>query len=89
MSDFETQDGETQDTREDLGWERHMENLYGYICRQADQAAVIALLEDYALRDLNGYLARLNLESGFPGMIRGLVICEACERFVENVGGEA
>ena len=61
-----------------------MENLYGYICRQADQAAVIANLNDRELRAFNGYLARLNLESGFPGMIRGLVICEACDRFMKT-----
>ena len=62
--------------------EAHMENLYGFLCRQPDQERAIASLEDYALRDLNGYLSRMNAESGVPGMIRGLCICEACERFM-------
>jgi hypothetical protein len=84
---LKTQDLETQDTREEAA-EAHMENLYGFICRQPNQEAVIATLEDYALRDLNGYLARMNAECGIPGLIRGLVMVEACERFMKNEGGE-
>jgi len=64
--------------------EAHMENLYGWICCQPDQEQAVAGLEDYALRDMGGYLARLNVERGVPGLIRGLVICEACDRFMKT-----
>jgi hypothetical protein len=64
--------------------DEHMENLYGFICRQPNQERAIATLEDYALRDLNGWLSRQNAENGVPGMIRGLCICEACERFMRQ-----
>ena len=71
--------------------EAHMENLYAWICRQPGQEKAIAALEDYALRELNGWLSRNNAESGVPGMIRGLCICEACDRFMtgKTNGGEA
>ena len=69
--------------------ETHMEHLYAWICRSGDQEAIVAALEDYALRDLGGWLARLNVGTGVPGLIHGLVLVEAAERFMKqkNAGG--
>jgi hypothetical protein len=70
--------------------EAHMENLFGWICQQQDQEKAVESLEDYALRDLNGWLARLNVPNGIPGLIHGLVLVEAAERFMrQRQGGEA
>jgi hypothetical protein len=59
----------------------HMENLYLWVCCQRDDAAAIAGLEDYALRDLLGWLGRLNVLSGIPGIIYGLALVESSKRF--------
>jgi len=62
--------------------EAHLENLYGWICRQGCQESAVASLEDYALRDLIGWLSRLNEPHGVPGEILGRVLVEAARRYV-------
>jgi len=69
--------------------EAHMENLFGWICRQACQEKAVASLEDYALRDLNGWLARMGNLSGVPGLIHGLILVEAAERFMKMSNAKA
>ena len=59
----------------------HMENLYLWICRQRDEQAAVECLEDYALRDLLGWLGRLNVLSGIPGIIYGHALVESSKRF--------
>ena len=83
MNKEETQDLETQDTREDR-IAAHMALLFGFICRAGCQVEAIESLEDYALRDMVFYLEAWNPESGVPAMIRGLVTVEACNRFCEK-----
>jgi hypothetical protein len=61
--------------------EPDMQTLYGWICQQRDEQAAIAALEDYALRDLLGWLGRLNVLSGIPGIIYGHALVEAAKRF--------
>lgn len=62
-----------------------MGNLYACICIQRDEAAAVAELEDYALRDLLGWLGRLNVLSGIPGQIYGLCLVESARRFAANI----
>ena len=69
--------------------EAHMENLFQWICRQACQEKSVASLEDYALRDLNGWLARMGCMSGVPSLIHGLVLVEAAERFLKMSNAKA
>lgn len=61
--------------------QEQIEEMYGWICQQGDEAVAIAKLEDYALRDLLGWLARLNILTGIPGMIYGHCLVEASKRF--------
>ena len=68
--------------------EAHMRNLYVWVCCQRDEQAAIAALEDYALRDLLGWLARLNVLSGTPGRVYGICLVEAAERFAALKGGD-
>lgn len=64
--------------------EEHMRNLYACLCLQRDEQAAIASLEDYALRDLLGWLALLNVTSGIPGIIYGHCLVEAAHRFQQK-----
>ena len=75
----ETQDFKTRDAREE-----HMRNLYAWLCEQRDEQAAVASLEDYALRDLLGWLALLNVTSGIPGIIYGHALVEAAHRFQQK-----
>lgn len=73
----------------------HFEDLFLWVCRHADQERTIADLEDDALRATHHYLVNLGVETGVPGLIHGLVICEASARFMKQIyatsaeGGEA
>jgi hypothetical protein len=58
-----------------------MARLFALICVQRDEAAAVSELEDYALRDLLGWLGRLNVLSGIPGQIYGLCLLESSKRF--------
>jgi hypothetical protein len=71
---------ELDEDRADL-MDTHMRNLYVWLCCQRDESAAVSSLEDYALRDLLGWLARLNVLSGIPGMIYGHAMVEASKRF--------
>lgn len=64
--------------------EAHMENLYGWICRQACPEKAVADLADYALLDLDGWLVREGCMSGIPALIQGLITVEMAKRFMSN-----
>lgn len=74
---------------------RHLEDLFFWVCAKADQERAIADLDDDALRATHHYLVNLGVETGVPGLIHGLVICEASARFMKQIyatsaeGGEA
>lgn len=62
--------------------EAHARTIYQWICEQADQEKAVANLADYALRDINCWLARMGAVSGIPSMIHGLILCEAARRYL-------
>jgi len=65
------------------GLDDHMQTIYGWICQQPDPEAAVAALEDYALRDLSGWLARRGAVNGIPSLIHGLCLVQAAERFMK------
>jgi hypothetical protein len=69
----------TEQDRED-----HLADVYLGVCKSADVEVAVGGLHNETLRELHGWLCRLNVESGIPGLIRGLVVLECCNRFLER-----
>lgn len=64
--------------------EEYLAGMYDAICRQPDVEQAIEALRNEALRELHGYISRLNVESGIPGLLRGVVVQECCNRFLNR-----
>jgi hypothetical protein len=74
----------TNDTTSDPMMERHLVDTYDMICRCPDIERTVASLHSDTLRELHGYLCRMNVESGIPGLVRGVVMVECCNRFLNR-----
>lgn len=77
-------EGEAEmDDGRDAGAElnEHMQGLLLFICMQADTAGTVEALEDYALRDLLGWLKDEAVMNGLAGQVLGLCLVEAAYRF--------
>ncbi len=68
--------GDPQDAKD-----AHMANLFAWLCMRPCVEEAVDALEDYALRDLLGWLASNNVLTGIPGMIYGLALVAAAKRF--------
>jgi len=58
--------------------------LFDWLTRQPETEAAIANLPAAHLRELLGYLARLNVLTGIPGEIYGHALVEAAKRFQQS-----
>jgi hypothetical protein len=74
----------TNETISDPMMERHLAEVYETICRCPDVERAVASLHSDTLRELHGWLSRLNVESGIPGLVRGVVTLECCNRFLNR-----
>lgn len=64
--------------------EEHLAFTYEGLCKSADIERAVSELHSETLRDLHGWLCRLNVESGIPGLVRGVVTLECCNRFLNH-----
>lgn len=60
--------------------------MFRELCLLADIEAGVGVLADDNLRSLYGWLSRENHTTGVPGLVRGLVIAEAAERWLTKGG---
>jgi hypothetical protein len=64
--------------------EAYVAAVYHQLCRAGDIERAVADLDDDTLRHLIGYLARLGIESGVPGLIAGIAQVSASDRWVHG-----
>lgn len=63
---------------------QHMANVYQYLCLHENVEEAVSALQDHALRDLAEWLDADGTTTGIPGMVSGLLLCEAAKRFLEG-----
>ena len=62
-----------------------MERLFQLICLSPETSRAVEMLDDWSLRDLTRWLKEKDVLSGVPGMLLGLCLTEAAERFERGV----